>query len=758
MAYRTRHTTGTLAGVPVEVGPFGMTLRRLRERAGLTQEQLAQAAGLSPRAIRALERGERRQPYQHTVAALAKALGLTGAERAELLLVVPTRAVRDDLPVAPTRLIGRAEQVQAIVDGFVAGQTRLITLTGPGGVGKTRLALAAARELASHLAHGVVFVSLAELREPALVLPAIAHSLGLREGGTRSIQQVLRDYLAHRQVLIVLDNLEHLLSAVSALADLLASAPRLAVLATSRSPLRIRGEHVYPVLPLSPDAAAELFCERTTQSAAEASGADESVVTEICRRLDGLPLAIELAAARMRLLPAAALLARLDHVIGAAGLGARDLPHRQQTMRETLDWSHDLLSPAEQTMFRRLGVFSGGWTLEAAAAVAQIDEASVLTLHAGLLDSSLISRETNDEEVRFNVLETIRSYAREKLEASDETEPVQARHTVYYRDLALVGMADLYGPSQPAWLERLEDEHDNLRAVLQRMLDCDLLEDLADLCLALYTFWLIRDHFVEGEGWAHKALERDSGSLSTSSRAKLLFVGGGTLYARSRYAEAAARYGEASKLARSAGDWQILAWTILMSGYVAVWQGHAEDARKFLDEAEDLGRKLEDDFVLAHSSIVKAQLGITLGQVTEGDHILTESLARIQNLDPWTRAFTLTINGFAALLLGDHTRAEQMLQESAAILGRLQSTTMTVWVLLLLALTAVERSAPQRAARLLGAAEAVIERTGASIPPIFDEVSARGHSRTLDQLGPDAFRQAREQGRHLALDIVTTET
>lgn len=742
--------------MPVESGPFGTTLRRLRERAGLTQEQLAEAAGLSPRAIRALERGERRQPYQHTVEALAKALGLTSAERSELLSAVPTRSVRHELPVAPTRLIGRGVEVQAIVDGFVASQTRLITLVGPGGVGKTRLALAAAQELAPGLADGVVFVSLAELHEPALLLRTIAHTLGLREGGTRPLQEVLHDYLGHRQMLIVLDNLEHLLPGASALASLLASAPRLGVLATSRSPLRIRGEQVYPVLPLDPGAAVELFSERTRQSAVDASVTSVPVVAEICRRLDRLPLAIELAAARMRVLPAAALLARLDHALGDADQGARDLPHRQRTLRDTLDWSHHLLSPAEQAMFRRLGIFSGGWTLDAAAAVAQIDEATALTLHAHLLDSSLIMRELNDKEARFSVLETIRSYAREKLEASGEADAIQTRHTLYYRDLALVGMTDLYGPAQPGWLERLEHEHDNLRAVLQRMLDKGQLEDLADLCLALYTFWLIRDHFIEGEGWAHEALAQDRGSLSTCARGKLLLVGAGTLYARCRYEEAAAKYDQAASLAREAGDSQILSWAILMSGYVAVWQGHPEGATEFLQEAESLGRQLGDGFVLAHACLVRAQASISLGRVTEGDQILTDSLAEIQKLDPWTVAVTLTINGFAALLLDDYSRAEQMLQESAIILGRLQSTAVTLWVLPLLALTAVERSAPQRAARLLGATESVIERTGASIPPIFDELSTRGYRRTLDQLGPDAFRESREQGRQLPLHLVTT--
>ena len=755
--YRTRHATGTLAAVPVGIGPFGMTLRRLREQAGLTQEQLAHAAGLSPRAVRALERSERRQPYRHTVEALAKALSLTSMERTELLAAVPTRSVRHELPVAPTRLIGRGAELRAIVDSFGASRTRLVTLTGPGGAGKTRLALDAAQELAPYLRDGAVFVSLAELREPALVLPAIAHSLGLREGGTRPLREVLHDYLAHRQMLIVLDNLEHLLPAAGALASLLASAPRLGVLATSRSPLRIRGEQVHPVLPLDLGAAVELFAERTRQSATDLSAAEMPVVAEICRRLDGLPLAIELAAARMRVLPASALLARLEQTLADGNEGARDLPERQQSLRDTLDWSHKLLGPAEQTMFRRLGIFSGGWTLEAAAAVAQMDDATTLTLHERLLGSSLINREADDGGVRFSVLGTIRSYAREKLEASGEMHDVESCHTLYYRDLALVGMTDLYGPAQPRWLEQLEREHDNLRAALRRLLDREQFDELADMCVALYLFWLIRDHFVEGEGWANKALEHDHGSLGAGASAKLLLVGAGTLYARGRYDEAAVKYDRAAKFARGSGDSQILAWVILMRGYIAVWQGHPEGAGALLDEAGSLGRQLEDKFVLAHVCVVRAQAAIALGQVIEGDRILTEGLVGDPEIDPWTMAVKLTINGFAAVLLGDYSRAEQLLQDSATILGQLQNTSVLLWVLTLLALTSVERSAPQRAARLLGATEAVVERTGASIPPIFDQLSARGYARTLDRLGPDAFGEFREQGRQLPLHVVATQ-
>lgn len=732
-------------------------LRRLRHRAGLTQEQLAKAAGLSPRAVRALERGERQHPYPQTIHALAAALGLTSQERTNLQTAVPSRVPRRQLPVAPSGLIGREKEIQAVVDLLTSDKTRLLTLTGPGGVGKTRLALAAAEELTTCFADGVVFVSLAQLHDAALVVPTIARSLDLRGGGTQPLQEVLHSYLRTRKVLLVLDNIEHLLAGVQQVAAMLAAAPRLGVLATSRSPLRVRGEQVYQVLPLALRRAAELFVERARQAAPEVPEADAQVVAEICRRLDGLPLAIELAAARVRILPSAALLSRLDQVLSVLAEGARDLPVRQQTLRATFSWSYDLLNSAEQALFRRLAVFAGGWTLEAAAAVGEVDHATALTLHTGLLDGSLITREMGGGEPRFGFLDTIRSYAAEKLEENGEVEAARTRHTAYYsHNLALVGWTDPLGHAQPEWLDRIECEHDNLRAVLRRLLDCGEFEDLATMCILLQMFWLIRDHFTESQAWADEALAYD-GLLSASACAKLLLVGASTLYARGCYDEAKARYDQAALLARQAGNLHVLTWVVVMCAYVVVWQGYPKRAIEFLDESETLAHKLGTlthelgDSMATHAIIARAQAAIALGRPAEADQLLTQRIGKIRDQDPWSLSVALTFNGFAALLLGDYARAEDLLRESLIILGRIQNTWMMMPGLTLLASAAAQRSAAQRAARLFGVTDAIIERTGASIPPIFDELAERGRIVARNQLGSVTFEVLHQRGRELRL-------
>jgi transcriptional regulator with XRE-family HTH domain len=339
-------------------------LRQLRASSGLTQEQLAERAGLSANAISALERGERTHPYPHTVRALASALGLSAEDSRKLQAAASPRerGQRADLPSVPGLLIGREQEVAELTELLASGVTRMLTLTGPAGVGKTRLALAAAGEVTAGFPDGVRFVSLAPLRDPELVVPAVAHALGVRETGSGPLEQSLHGYLRNRDQLLVLDNFEHLQAAAPAIADLLAVAPRLSLLVTSRSPLRIRWERVFPVMPLRSPWAERLFRERSLQAAPDVPVDDAGVVTAICRCLDCLPLAIELAAARAALLPPPALLARLGQAITVLTGGARDLPDRQRTLRHALTWSYDLLGREEQALFRQLSTFAGGWT------------------------------------------------------------------------------------------------------------------------------------------------------------------------------------------------------------------------------------------------------------------------------------------------------------------------------------------------------------------------------------------------------------
>jgi predicted ATPase/DNA-binding XRE family transcriptional regulator len=526
---------------------FGTLLRRFRLAAGLSQEALAEFAELSVTGIQALERGRRTTPRLSTIDLLAKGLALSARDRALLLNSATGELARSPadsggllpLPESPTALVGRDQalaQVASLLDSH-----RLVTLTGPGGVGKTRLAIAAAATHANAYADGVAFVDLSALRDHRLLAATVARAVGLREARGHKLEESLVEHLRRRQLLLVVDNFEQVLPGGALVAKLLALCRRLSVMTTSRVALRLRGEQIYPVHPLSlPNSgvwsnptelvnsgAVTLFVERARDVRWDFSVTSRNapLLAEICYRLDGLPLAIELAAAHARALPLRTLLDHLNNPLDILVDGAQDLPDRQRTLRATLDWSYRLLSETQQALFRRLGAFAGGCSPESAQAVC--DPASELSFEAvdgleKLVDQSLLRQQGLSEDLaRFIMLGTVREYALTQLRQSGELSTVLQRHSRYFLSFAEAAIRELQGPAQREWLERLEIEHDNLRVALSEPVE-DAGSDLRpELAATLWPFWVARGHLAEGRGHAERLLGLD-GSNAGLVRARLL--------------------------------------------------------------------------------------------------------------------------------------------------------------------------------------------------------------------------------------------
>jgi predicted ATPase len=686
------------------------------------------------------------------------------------------------LPVPATPLVGRDDDAVAVGDLVRAESVRLVTLTGPGGVGKSRLAVEVAQRLSPGFEDGVRFVELGSVRAAELVTAAIAAALGLDTSGGRLIND-LKSYLHFRQLVLVLDNFEQVMGAAPLVAELLGAAPYVVALVTSRVVLRLSGEHEFPVptLPVPPleaggdgaevqrCASVRLFVQRAQAASAgfELTSGNAAAVAEICRRLDGLPLAIELAAARVRLLPPQALLARLDDTMGLLTGGARDLPERQQTLRNTLAWSFDLLSAGEQALFARLGVFAGTFDLPAAEAAAA-DPADpgrpghVMDTLGSLVDSSLVRPQTRGGEPRFGLLETIREYALDRLRDGADWREAHDRHAAYFLTLAEPAPAELQGPGQLAWLDRLETEHGNLGAAMSWLVEQDQPESAIHLSWATWRFWWLRGHAEELASYAD-ILTR-SEYLPPRQRALALSGTGFGLFACGDQAAARPLLEQSLPLYRQVGDMQGAATTASMLGHLLALQREYAHASELLEQTlaplQEAGNDRLAGPERAQHLLNVALVCNFLGQIrlSQGDHdraaqLFTEGLNAARSAqDRFTILVSLYDLALSSQAQGDQTGAAELLKEGVSQAAEAGDEPSVAYYLEALAAVATLEDNPERAVRLLAAAGALLQAKGSGWLHALVPRSAHDNdplAALRSRMGDAAFEQAWTSGRSL---------
>jgi predicted ATPase/class 3 adenylate cyclase len=728
----------------------------------------------------------------------------------------PLRTLEDhpnNLPLQPTTLVGREREVAEVIQRLLASETRLLTLTGPGGTGKTRLALQAAAELLEEFDDGTFFVSLAALTDPELVASAIAAPLGVVEAADRPLEEGVIEYLREKKLLLVLDNFEQVLAGAQLVGQLLAACPHLKILATSRIPLGLYGEREYLVPPLSlPDPerppslehltqyeAVRLFIERAQDARPDFSVSNENApaVAEICARLDGLPLAIELAAARIKVLPPQKMLDRLSDRLKLLARGARDLPERQRTLRATMEWSHALLEEGEKVLFARLSVFAGGRTLEAIEAVCDAEgDLPVETLDGveSLVDKSLLREEERPGgEPRFVMLETVHEYAREKLEENGETEEIKHTHAEYFLTLTEEAKAELNGPQQKTWLERLETEHDNIRAALSWALKHAEAGLVIRLGGALWWFWRMRGHYSEGRRWLEEALAiKGRGSPESRARALAgvgalaveqgdldraeeaceegleLLVGearepseaklylltclGWVAFSREDHGRATELFEESLELSREKMDTWGLAGSLMSLATVSHSQGDSERATELYEESMDLYREQGNKGGLASCLNNLAMVVYSQGDLGRAIQLTEESVALHRELGARGGVSIGLCNlGWMALLQNDLGRAADLYAESLALAEDLGHQRVQSGLEGFACLAGAQREA-ERAAQLWGAAQALQEAKGIRRDPDFLAEADARISAVRSGMGEEAWEAAWRKGRAMTIE------
>lgn len=767
------------AGPP---GSFGAQLKVLRETAGYTQEELATIAGLSVHAVSALERGQRRRPHVETVRALSAALDLTGDIRDALIgsarAPVPSAAADElsdtSLPVILTALLGRDAEMETLRRWLTDPTARLITLTGPGGSGKTRLAIELARAIAAEGATRVVFVPLAAIRNPAFVAAAIAEALGLADVTSTDLPRRARIACCDRPTLLILDNFEQVLDAAPLTADLLSSIASLRVMVTSRAPLHVRGEREYSVGPLSLEAdskaaspatlarspAVRLFLERAREVEPHfrLTSANGPIVAAICRRLDALPLALELAAPWLKVLSADDLLERLARDVLLSTVGRRDFPERHQTINATVAWSYQLLAPDEQRAFRRLGALPGRFPIEAAAAVLAGGDASSTTSDdalravAGLIDKSLLLRAETSVATRplYQMLETVRAFAALELNAAGERDDALAGLARYCDGQAALAAEGLVGPAQVEWLHRVREDLESYRGALTWLVERGHPAEAAHIASGLMQYWQIRGRSAEGLQWYEQILNLPS--LPPVLESKALVGAAMMWYSLGDLERARTGLTRALVLARDAGDAEIVVQAEHLFGHVEHGVGNASVARERFTRSVEGFRALGIPWGVGNSLNGMAKVALSGGDDAEAERLLDEATSVLQRC-PWFLALVLYRRAILAVRRGKADAAIALVRESLTLFRPLHDKYAIVYVMVPLAAAAVLKGDDAWAARILGAQDALTERTGATIADKWvRDIGERAERETRTRLGPDRWARAYAAGRVTSID------